>query len=66
MKGRRLFLSNLSFETQWKYLKDHMRQAGDVVRVDIFQDDKGRSKGCGVVEFRSQQDCARALKQLDQ
>ena len=43
-----------------------MRQAGDVVRVDIFQDDKGRSKGCGVVEFRSKQDSARALKELDQ
>ncbi len=52
MKGRRLFFSNLSFETTWKHVKDHMRQAGDVVRVDIFQDDKGRSKGCGVVEFR--------------
>jgi hypothetical protein len=39
MKGRRVFLSNLNWDTQWKYLKDHMRQAGDVVRVDIFQND---------------------------
>ena len=36
MEGRRIYLSNLSYETQWKYLKDHMRSAGDVVRVDIF------------------------------
>jgi hypothetical protein len=36
MEGRRIYLSNLSYETQWKYLKDHMRRAGDVVRVDIF------------------------------
>lgn len=25
MEGRRIFVSNLSFETEWKYLKDHMR-----------------------------------------
>jgi len=36
MKGRRVFVSNLNWETEWKYLKDHMRQAGEVVRVDIF------------------------------
>lgn len=36
MEGRRIYLSNLSYETEWKYLKDHMRRAGDVVRVDIF------------------------------
>ena len=49
MEGRRLFVSNLAFETQWKYLKDHMRQAGDVVRADIFEDQKGRSRGIGYV-----------------
>ncbi len=39
MRGRRVFLSNLNWNTQWKYLKDHMRQAGEVVRVDIFQNE---------------------------
>ena len=65
MKGRRIFVSNLSFETQWKYLKEFMRKIGDVVRVDIFQDDKGRSKGCGVVEFAHKEDCSRAIQELD-
>lgn len=41
MKGRRIFCSNLSFETNWRHLKDHMRGQNnngmfDVVRVDIF------------------------------
>ena len=49
--GRRVFVSNLSYETQWKYLKDHMRQAGDVVRADIFEDEKGRSRGMGYVNI---------------
>lgn len=40
-------MSNLSFETNWKSLKDHMRKVGDVVRADIFEDDRGRSRGIG-------------------
>ena len=51
--GRRVFVSNLSYETQWKYLKDHMRQAGDVIRADIFEDEKGRSRGMGYVNILS-------------
>jgi len=41
MKGRRIFIRNLSFDTHWQAVKDHMRKAGDVVRVDLFQNDKG-------------------------
>lgn len=41
VEGRRVFVSNLAFETQWKYLKDHMRQVGDVVRADIFEKPDG-------------------------
>lgn len=57
MEGRRIYVSNLSYETQWKQLKDHMRRGGEVVRVDIFQDDKRRSRGCGVVEYKTKEDC---------
>ena len=57
MEGRRIYISNLSYETDWKQLKDHMRRAGEVVRVDIFQDEKGRSRGCGVVEYKTKEDC---------
>ena len=66
MRGRRVFVSNLNWETEWKYLKDHMRQAGEVVRVDIFQNEHGRSKGCGVVEFKTKQGCQRALEILNE
>ena len=53
LEGRRLFVKNLSYDTQWKYLKDHMRQAGDVVRADIFENQQGRSRGIGYVQIHS-------------
>lgn len=43
-----------------------MRQAGDVVRADIFEDQKGRSRGIGVVEFRNKGDMEKALNQLNE
>ena len=53
MRGRRLFVSNLDYDTTWRQLKEHVRQKSeaDVVRVDIFTIESGKSKGCGVVEF---------------
>ena len=66
MRGRRVFLSNLNWDTKWHHLKDHMREAGEVVRVDIFENDQGRSKGCGVVEFVTQEGCRRAIETLNE
>jgi RNA recognition motif-containing protein len=43
-----------------------MRKAGDVVRVDLFQNDKGQNKGCGVIEFRTEADCSAAIDQLNE
>lgn len=43
----RLFVSNLSYDTTWRSLKDHFRKAGDVVRADVMEDDRGRSRGFG-------------------
>ena len=44
-------MSNLAYEVQWQDLKDHMRNAGSVIRADIIVGPDGRSKGLGTVEF---------------
>lgn len=44
-------MSNLAYEVGWQDLKDHMRQAGNVLRADVFMGNDGRSKGLGTVEF---------------
>ena len=46
-------------------MKDHMRRAGDVLRADVFEDDRGRSRGYGVVEYSSGRDAAKAIKELN-
>lgn len=44
-------VSNLPFEASWQDLKDHMRQAGNVLYAKIFVGDDGSSEGWGTVEY---------------
>lgn len=64
-KGCRVYVGNLPWKVTWPILKDHMKQAGDVVRVDIFEDSQGRSKGCGLVEYASIEEAQEAIKTLN-
>lgn len=32
----KVFVGNLSYDTDWKSLKDFFRQIGDVLRADVF------------------------------
>lgn len=41
-----------------------MREAGEVMRADIFQNNNGKSRGIGIVEFKSQKDAEYAVSHL--
>lgn len=61
----RVYVGNLKFEVSWQDLKDHMKQAGRVLRADVMTDANGRSKGCGIVEFESAADAEQAIATLN-
>ena len=62
----RLYVHNLSWRVSWQDLKDHFRQAGDVVHTKILTEGGpgGRSKGCGIVEMSTIDEAARAVEML--
>ena len=62
--GRSVYVGNLSYETAWQDLKDHMRSAGDVVHAEVMTMSDGRSKGCGIVEYATTESAARAIAEL--
>ena len=47
----KVVVSNLNYRTTWHALKDHMRQAGEVVHANVMLEDGGRSKGWGLVTY---------------
>ena len=55
----RVLVSGLPQTGSWQDLKDHMREAGDVVYTDVFRD------GTGVVEFARKDDMKWAVKNLN-
>jgi len=61
----KVFVNGLSFSTAWQELKDHMRQAGNVLHVDIKLAPDGRSKGNALVEYSSPQEALNAMRMLD-
>eukprot|EP00607_Mallomonas_marina_P008480 CAMPEP_0182416912 /NCGR_PEP_ID=MMETSP1167-20130531/1310_1 /TAXON_ID=2988 /ORGANISM="Mallomonas Sp, Strain CCMP3275" /LENGTH=349 /DNA_ID=CAMNT_0024590089 /DNA_START=218 /DNA_END=1267 /DNA_ORIENTATION=+ len=62
---RRVYVGNLPYEVAWQDLKDHMRQAGDVVRADVMTNAEGRSQGCGIVEFATEGAAIKAISTLN-
>jgi RNA recognition motif-containing protein len=58
-------VGNLSWDVAWQDLKDHMKQAGEVVHAEVMSDlHSGRSKGCGVVEFATDEGAHAAIETL--
>ena len=55
----RVLISGLPPTGSWQDLKDHMREAGDVLYTDVFKD------GSGVVEFARRDDMKWAIRNLD-
>ncbi|KAH8584855.1 RNA recognition domain-containing [Cryptosporidium sp. chipmunk genotype I] len=64
-KNCRVYVGNLPWKAKWHDLKDHMRQAGNVIRADVFEDEVGRSRGCGVVEYSFPEEAQRAISELN-
>lgn len=63
-KNRRVYVGNLSWDVAWQDLKDHMRQAGEVVHAEVITEFSGRSKGCGIVEYSSESEAQEAISSL--
>jgi len=63
--ANRCYVGNLSYSTKWPSLKDHMREAGEVVFAEVYVDTTGKSKGCGIVEYATARDAANAIQTLN-
>ncbi|QDZ24587.1 RNA-binding domain-containing protein [Chloropicon primus] len=64
-QGKRIFVSNLAWETSWQDLKDHFKQSGNVVYADVMKSGE-RSKGCGIVEFDTAEEASQAIADLNE
>lgn len=45
--GTRVYVHNLSWDVDWRDLKDHFRTVGEVLHADVLRRSDNKSKGCG-------------------
>ena len=62
--SKRVYVGNLSWEVEWQDLKDHMRDAGEVVHADVLKYQDGRSSGGGIVEYATVAAAKKAIREL--
>lgn len=64
-RENRLYVGNLAYDVNYKDLEKFMRGAGgDVIFSEVLVTPAGQSKGCGIVEFATQEDAQRAKNDL--
>jgi len=61
-----VFVGNIPYTVTWQQLKDVFRECGNVLRADVPQDEKGRSKGFGIVLFETQDEAHRAIEMMNE
>lgn len=62
----RIYVSNIPYEYRWQDLKDLCREVvGDVNFVELFNDESHKPRGCGIVEFKSNDSVAKSMEKLN-
>ncbi|XP_041838450.1 myelin expression factor 2 isoform X2 [Melanotaenia boesemani] len=62
----RVFISNIPYDMKWQAIKDLMREkVGEVTYVELFKDAEGKSRGCGVVEFKDEEFVKKAVSTMN-
>ncbi|XP_013781101.1 myelin expression factor 2-like [Limulus polyphemus] len=62
---RRVYVANIPFESKWTDIKDLFReQVGDVSYVELFNDENGKFRGCGIVEMKDETAAQKAIDLL--
>ena len=63
--NKKIFVSNLPYEIKWQEVKDLFKQeVGEVMYVELFNDESGKPRGAGVMEFPTQEMAKKATKEM--
>ncbi|KAI0320586.1 RNA-binding domain-containing protein [Amylostereum chailletii] len=65
-RENRVYVGNLSYDVKYRDLMEFMRGAGEVLFAEVLVTPTGISKGCGIVEYASQEDSQRAVRELSE
>ncbi|OTF73159.1 myelin expression factor 2-like protein [Euroglyphus maynei] len=63
---RRVYVANIPFDVKWGELKDLFRdKVGNVRFCQLFENEEGKPRGCGLVEFEDSASAKKAIEVLN-
>jgi RNA recognition motif-containing protein len=65
VEGSQLFIGNLSWDTTWQELKDHVGSCGTVEYSNVAIGRDGRKKGFGFVRFATKEEADVAIEKMN-
>jgi RNA recognition motif-containing protein len=65
LQSSKVFVHNISYKLNEQDLKKEFSKAGNVVRVDLFRDRNGNSRGIAEVEYEYESEALHAIKLLN-
>lgn len=64
--SRRIYVANIPFDVRWAELKDLFRdKIGNVRFCQLFENEDGKPRGCGLVEFDDASSAKKAIDELN-
>ncbi|KAF7494610.1 Myelin expression factor 2 [Sarcoptes scabiei] len=64
--SRRIYVANIPFDVRWGELKDLFREKiGNVRFCQLFENEEGKPRGCGLVEFDDHSSAKKALEVMN-
>ena len=61
-----VFVGNLPFSVSSKQLREAFRDFGDIFSCEVVKDDRGNSKGFGIIKFTDKKAADEAIREMDQ
>ncbi|XP_017969086.2 myelin expression factor 2 isoform X2 [Drosophila navojoa] len=62
----RVYISNIPYDYRWQDLKDLFRRiVGSIEYVQLFHDENGKARGCGIVEFKDPENVQKAMEKMN-
>ena len=65
-RNAKLFIRNIDYKTKINDLSNLFKHYGDIKKIKIFKNNKGKSKGCRFVEFKNPESAVSAKKNINQ
>jgi len=63
--GLQVVVHNLPWDCTWQQLKDAFAGCGEIDRVDVVFDSRGRSRGFGIVRFPNKESAEEAVEKMN-